>query len=557
MDNLTRRSVTSNGEWRREAYYQGPPPQESFQKILSELYSGKRWIENISFAISKDPNIWAKIRLDPVIAKSIDMRQHLTAGTNVFWEAPNMPSRALVPYFDGLLSQTRGWRQALLSLTQAIFRGLSFLRMDMNGSLGKFVLEPDEYPRDWWCPVLTHIGANHIRREYEMSEYSTPDGQTYKTPKYYWTTQDVVQNKWFRVEDERNYIKLQYHNDADTLGYGRGLQEAIYYYWFCKTQLMQQMLQGVARFAVPWIGVKYKAEDMSGTSNGTGFDSPEDMSTAYADKLSKMQSGNIFVYDAKHEIHTIDFSGEAARGILNLIEYFDDRLVQLILGSSTPTGGSEGGGSYALAAVQAGSTSSLIRYDREIVEESLLDLRWALWERNRKHFAELKDPQGNILRGFTAPTLRIGREQLDDAEKNLRVIQMVLSAGKPVLARDLYKAANLQMPDEMDEVVMPLGAPGGPGGLQQNPLTGGPTYPMPMAAADGVSMKEGVVSGANFLERCKRYLAESQNQKFAEKVDSGLIRPAGAKRFVGSAKRDTENYINEHLRYLRAINAAS
>ena len=391
-------------------------------------------------------------------------------------------------------------------------------------------------------PTLTHIGADHIRREYEFCDYQTPDAQKYRMRKAYWTTLDPWENQWYRVEDERQYVKLSYHNDQDTLGYGRGLMEAIYFYYKCKTNLLQQMLQGVERFAVPWIAVALDASAAAGQSTGTGFDSPEALQEAYKDELNKMRSGNIFVYDAKHKIHTIDFSGEAARGILNLIEYFDDRLVQLILGSSLPSGGSEGGGSYALAAVQAGSTSALIRYDREIVEESLRDLRWALWTFNQKHWVDLKDPRGNILVNFTPPYLRIGREQVDDSEKNVRVMRMLLDAGVEVMKKDWYRAANLQQPDEGDDVVRPLGAPGSPGGLMTNPMTGQPTQTEPMAPADGVSMREDAAQGQAFLERCRDWLGKAKD---------GLIQPVGGASWVGSVRRDPA-YLNRHLAALQA-----
>ena len=137
------RRINSFGESRRPAYYQGTPTNAAYQKMMGELYSGKRWIENPSFALEKDADIWKKIRLDPVIAKALDMRMHLTAGTNFFWEAPDMQSRALIPYFDGLLQSVSGFRQSLLAMTQAIIRGISFLKMDTNGSLGKFLISPD------------------------------------------------------------------------------------------------------------------------------------------------------------------------------------------------------------------------------------------------------------------------------------------------------------------------------------------------------------------------------------------------------------------------------
>lgn len=472
------------GVERPRALYQATSP--FIDRLRTALSKSRYWIEPQSFAKWKDKDILAKVMRDPVIAKAIQLRLHVCASAEWYFEPADRASRALVPYFEGIFRRIPNFAQARLALGQAILEGISFLRV--LGSEAAFSIDGDPKTHMlWWYPGhLAHIAADAIKREKKVERFVDESGKPLEKTRWHWTTWDAEANAFLAIPPEQDgwYVKFVYHDDQGSLGFGRGLLDALYIYFHAKTQLLADMLQGAGKFGRPWLHLGIPAggnDGLNGVDDGTGIISPETMADNLISQIKQMEGGNILVTDARVKLTTLDFNGEAARGLLQLIQYIDKALVEMILGSSMPTGGGDQG-SYARAAVEQQTTSDLTRFDRIAMEEAMASLVDSVWKFNIKNFAGLRTTDGRFLNTLTPPRFRLR----DFGEKpDPQAVAGALQLGLPVRREEAYRAFGLSMPDADDDVIQPPGAGGGP--LGGPPGADGPAVDLFGRAAPGAN----------------------------------------------------------------------
>lgn len=504
--------IDSQGQRRRRSFHQAI--SEVIQDRRTQLSPGRLFIEPPDFAKGRDEQVLLKMQRDAVVFKAMTMRRHRAAGTEVFFVADDKIDRPLIPYFEALTRRIPNFSQSRLALTTAIFEGRGWLKM--MGRQRKFRISPDVEQREWWYPGhLGHIGADAIKREWEVLPEVDPDGKSHERRKYYWATYDDENQAWLRVEDEqeKHYIKVVYHDDAYSLGYGRGLIDAIYFYWYNKTHLFQQLLQAADRFGTPWIIAKIIGQ-LSGVDGGEGIDDPEQHAADLIAALEKMRSANILIVDGEHdEISTLDFDGRGAEGMIRLLDYCDKGIVEALLGSSMPTGGGQSG-SFARAQVEQESTNNMLSMDTKILEEALQDMVWLMWDLNLPNFSQIQAPGGQFLSTLNPPRIKIRTSEETTLEKQdrVRLALEMLDRGLPFLKGEFYDLIDFTQPDEDDEdILQPPGAGGGVAGV---PGIGGSSLdvfgqPTPGAneglPGDGLQMSEIPSIGNGVLSYVKEH----------------------------------------------------
>lgn len=453
----------SSGQWRRRAE-SIPTSPRPLNTQRQELLARKGYIEDaLDIAHMKDPEIHAKVMRDPVICKAITLRKHLAASTGVYLEAKNPDSRQLIAYYDDLIEQgSTELLQARMGLTSAIFDGMAAAKM--SGQTRQMRIGDDTEFRQWWFPRAYDPIPKHAIKIVERWRKEERGGKPVEIPEYRYATLD--RGNWFEVDPEvqdLHYLWLTYARDAYTLGYGRGLLQAIYFYWFCKTRTMKSLLQGLDRFGWPFIIAKIAAGSsfQKSTGGGGAHTNAEWRADAMVDALAAMRAdANIIAIDQNDSIELVRVEGQSIAALLSLLQYYDKALVELILASSMPTGGGEAG-SFARAAVEAGSTSLLIQYDRLLLEGSLQNVINACHQFNRTNWQRIHVPmlQGVKPMWFAKPPkLRIGREEDDDVERWQKRLTIAREAGLKVRKKDIYAACGLPAPDDGDEDIIDYGA---------------------------------------------------------------------------------------------------
>lgn len=495
--NLTRRD--SLGVERKLAAYQFT--SRGLDRQRRELSRG--YIQPPSIAKEQRADAWRYVLRDPVVRKAVEVRQHAVAGTDVYFSSKSKANKPLVGYFDDLFGLIPNFDEARLQLTQAIFVGMSWLRILSPNTDSKFIVGADTLPRKWWYPGhLKHYDADRLRLELRRGEeLSTAEGDSWRPTKAVWTYADFgswgsYQN-WYEIADDPTrpeWVKMTYHDDDWAMGYGHGLLDSIWFYFYVKTKLLESLLAGIDRFGWPLIVAQLRAGGYTGDSALAGDQYPgsADRAQGLVNILEKQAGAyKVIAIDAEEEINVVAADGKAVQSILEVIAYCDKSMVELILASSMPTGGGEQG-SFARAAVEAGSTSSLIKYDRRLHEKALHEIVKSVWLYNQTNWIDL-----GLWNGRRCPVgLAIGKEETDDPKfwadiANIAVNQL----GCSLIREEVFERLGFTVPDNDDDTIDPPGTGGmtpGAGGVMMNPLTGEPTMEPAKSAqpADGVVMSD-------------------------------------------------------------------
>lgn len=457
-------------------------PSRYSTDLATEFLTGL--VDDPSIALLKDEELVEKVERDPVIAKALAVRFHQTAGREVYITARNRPARMLKPYVEELLSYCDNFEEArLLIAKQGVMTGMGWSKM-----AGEFIharVGPDLVARRWWVPrFLVHIDKRRLRMEAKIEKATDANGTVQKRLRTHWVLASMVEpGAEYVVDRPEHYVRHHFHNAEATRGYGRGLLESLYFYAKPKTRCFAYLVQGLERFGWPWIHAAMKQANIDAMI-GDSFPTSQARTDAVIAALEKMRRSNIIVTGEEDRITPLDLGAAGNSMVLQAIHYFDKAMVELILGSSMPTGGGEQG-SFARARVEEETTNTMVEYDRLLLARTLTrDLVSAIVRYNAANFAEIG------LATTALPELRIGRELGNDYLLNLKRLEALRAAGLPTRSEDWYSFAGVPMPDsvELPDVVEGLvavppmapsgGAPaeGGEGGETVEGSFGGTLY---------------------------------------------------------------------------------
>jgi hypothetical protein len=488
-ENLTRRDPS--GTPRRVAFYRRTRPD--LDNVRSQLFAHKLWLDPDDYAASRDPKVLRKMFRDSTIQMAAQFRLSRVAGAEWFLDSKVRDSRPLIPHLEHLMNMIPNFAQSRMALANGIFEGRSWLKMYSGRK--RFRMPGDTQERVWWYPaMLGHISAGQIIRGVEQVREADSDGLVEKQ-RYYWATMDPTSPgaPWLRVEDDQlaSYVRLHYHDDALTYGYGTPLTDALYQTWYAKTHLWEMMLRHADRYGTPQIVATMRADATTGVNMGEDLQSQSARRAQLVADIEKQRAGNVIALDDAEKIEVFSTRGEDSSGLRALLEYCNEELTRTILASSMPFGGGGDAGSYARAQTERSSTDDLLAFDRTIMGESLQSLVVMCFEMNRQNFAHMQDGTGRFLHtmGDILPTIGL---RSPDSGVSVENVERALTMGLPVRRQDAYKALGLTMPDEDDDVIQPPGFGGGGG----PPGMGGPATDVfggPAPGANSTVTADGVM----------------------------------------------------------------
>jgi hypothetical protein len=412
-----------------------------------------------SIALARDPNIYEKMRLDATVAHLVQVRKHMIAGSR--WQlAPASSSdidKKAAEVMERILDiGLKRFATSRFDLAEAVFTGSAFARI--TGNLHWLTIF-DGIPRQFWLPEeLVDVD----RRRFDKLFLTKHDPITNEPRiEVEWRMFDYLRNQWVIWDHPEWYVKNIYNDHEETLGYGSGLIDSMYFYWRAKEILWRSGLQGAERWALGFMVAKVdNARDASsGKTN-------QSIVNSFMTELEKQRSQHYFIMDKVDELEVLPGPGQGSEIVERLIQYCDRQLRLLVLGSNLPTEAT-GGGSYNLAEVQQGTTDTLIKYDRSLVAEALtVDLLTLTWNINRPALVSLG------LGNAEMPKLAILDEKRSDPKIMAEVTKTILDAGIALKADEVYELLGRTQPGPGDEVIeaMPQMPSFGPDGepLDQN-----------------------------------------------------------------------------------------
>lgn len=408
--------------------------QQLYVRALSSAYRNGVQVFEPSLWLQRDPEAEEKMLRDPDIAHAVGYRRHMIAGRQ--WsvvpkrETPRSPLAVMVA--TDLLENIQNFTAARFCLARAFFSGARFAKI--HGRTQTLTIG-DGKPRTWWVPVrIEDFDKRWFRQvtRFEGEEISA-----------HWEHWNLGMMRWdpHTVDQALTTIKHVYNDDQSSLGYGSALREALGWAWYAKTNIGQETLTAIERYA----GGMLVAKVDGARDAATGLPNTE-LITQMLNTLADMRARHTVVIDSSDEIEVIPAPTGGHEVMDNMRAELRSSIFTLVLGANLTTSADKGG-SFALADVQENSTEALIQYDREILEETLTDdLIGCVWRKNWANIVEMEIAEEK-------PRFSITQEKREDPEKSANVARTLHDMGVALPLVDVLEKAGYRKPDDGEETI--------------------------------------------------------------------------------------------------------
>lgn len=412
---------------------------------LQQAYSNGYRLYDPSFALEQDPAIDEKLRRDPIVQQAMNDRLASVAARDwmVVPADDSKEDKLAARIVERLLKRCRGFRTSRRRLAQAIFdgRAVELVRGERQPLALKGANEGDEIPPGllWWTPTsMKNIGAKRFRWGVRGG-----DAANAEIVNEYWS---VKRGDWIPVGPDVPLVWLAYDDREQTLGYGRGLREAMYHYYWAKGVCLREGLQGIERWAQGMIVGKINSQAIGGTGKDADAAKAQLLATL---RNHRAQYGGI-VMDSADEIDVKWPAGTGQAMVIDFIKMLDDAITRLITGALLPSGGGEQG-SLARAREEGGTVEKVVQMDRDILDDAITEhLIGCVWEANQPNLQQIG------LGDVEMPRYETVHAKVEDPTVNAGVIAQVLQAGMPVKRQEAYEKVGLTMPGPDDDVIQPM-----------------------------------------------------------------------------------------------------
>lgn len=404
--------------------------QRLYVHALASAYRGGVQLYDPSVWLGREPELEEKMLRDADIAHAVGYRRHLIAGQR--WScvarhegSPRAPLAVAVG--TDLLREIKQFTSARLNLARAFLSGQRFAMI--QGRV-KTLTIGDGRPRKWWVPVRLKDEDKRIYRTVSKLDSEGRIGAHREK----WNI-NTMQFEPLSNLDAIAVIRHTYQDDEGSLGYGRGLRDPLAWWWYAKTQVFNEKLSAVERFAQGILSAK-----VDGARDANSGLPNTELITKWRNVLEDLRARHVLVYDKADQVEHVSMNGEGWQLLDGITRELKNTIFTLVLGANLTTSADEGG-SYALAGVQENSTEALVQFDRETLEETLSDdLLGYLWFRNHANLVELGivDEQ---------PLFSITQEKREDPRERAEVAKTLHDIGVDVPLDDLYEQTGFRKPE--------------------------------------------------------------------------------------------------------------
>ena len=416
---------------------------DQFPWMVKARHDGFR-LYDPDFALYRDQAAYEKMLRDPIVRQALQIRYRTAAGGSwacVPADPENEPDAIAAGAMEALLGCIDGFQSDRMQMAQAILRGLSWAKIE-GERLEKRI--GDGTRREWWCPTkLLHYDKRFARH------MPNPKSWDYDVEIF---TRDGT---WKRLPG-RDFIRVAYEDDQGRFGYGRGLGEAIYFYWYAAMQTFEMGLQAVDRWAQGLVVGKIDVLNSIGDTTQT----TASQASKLLDVINTMRAGNAIVHGKDDEIEVYDMPGSGASMALETCRFCYDNITRLVTGSRLPAGGGDStAGSLARAEVEMSVSESIAQVDSEVLDDAITrDLVALLWELNAENFAAIGCADAEL------PRFKSLNEAKQDYGANTDIVVKLRQAGVPLIKREVYERVGFSPPGDDDELLEPMEPEIGPDG---------------------------------------------------------------------------------------------
>lgn len=461
----------------------GSANQVAYASSVSSALA-QSWLYDSSFALQNDPEIYEKMLRDLSISGALNHLQLSIVGHGYSFEPKQdtKEGRDLAKIVEGLTKEQRLFPQSLYNLSRATFKGAAWGRIY---SEKRTLTLGDGKPREWTVVskvsdidkrrfrLVQNYGANQdVVRSLSSSGMAglvdkTPgfNAPTPATPKpistenlgsfrwEFWRGYGGPQSPsqpgfwWSSLEEAAPYDHWIMHvtdTSEQGLGYGYGLADELYSFFWLKGTFLRWVAQSAERYGQGFLILTGKAlrDGMA-----KGMNQAQSLQ-AMVNVIRTARSENFLAVDENVTVDLKDMPGEGMRWLFEWCKYLDNGMRQRILAALQPTGSGDGDGGFSSAKVEEGSTDAMIAYLRSPLEEAWTTtvVRF-LYEHNEENLRELG------LWGIGYPKLLLKGEDQRDIEQMLKVFDLAARLKIPVRLEDFYRIFRLTPPNESFEAI--------------------------------------------------------------------------------------------------------
>ena len=417
------------------------PNAELYSRALSNAY---RWYYRLidpDWSIEQAPEIWIKKAWrDPVLAQAMQTRMHMVAGRE--WQIqpgrknPSPDDTRAADVVADAFARIAKFSEARALLATSVLRGSAYAFTE--GTRETVTLAG--LRGNWWTP-------RKLRNISKQRFIYTPETITHEDGR----RSIEVQTRFYPLMDPwpvvipqefaERLIKVIYLDEEDRLTGigGRPLLESVYFMFWCKAEVMKSGLQTLEKWAG---GMLIGKTDLNAQPGEMGRDS-DSVRDKMLTTLESMRGRHVGVVDKEDEIEHID-GGASNSVFLEFLQYMDDKIVGLILGSVLPFGqGGDGSGSYARAVEERAVSDLILDFDKQNISEAITDTVIRLfWKNNRPQLAAAG------LADAAMPQFAILPERRDDFAANAQILSQAINSGMPIKASEAYEKLGLTQPTQ-------------------------------------------------------------------------------------------------------------
>jgi phage gp29-like protein len=412
-----------------------------YDYALSSAYRAA-YVYDPDFALSRDADIWEKVRRDAVILSSIERRERALVRE---WrvEPPRnskkKSDKMAASVVEDAISRIHRFNEARRRLTRGSILGRAYEYIQGERVICSLAGLPE---MEWWIPTrFQHVD----RRRFHWVPDRGLDENGEPTLNTHLSMFSITRQKWVDLSpEERNcFVEYVYDDTEDRVGYGRGKLEAIYFYHFMKTAALEKVAQGIDRWANGIVIGKLDSLRNASTSKTN-----EDLKTGMKNLLKNMRSEHIAVLQDGDEIQVVETSGTGHEITMNFVRYLDESIERMLNGSILPFGHFQSVGSRARADVEYDVSEQFYQDDRDDLDEILTrDLVGQFWRLNRLNFCRLGMADAQM------PKFRTEQQKREDPVMATDVATRLLQAGIPIVKSELYHKTGFSIPEEGEEVI--------------------------------------------------------------------------------------------------------
>lgn len=450
-------------------FLSGNNRSEIYSRRFASVYRTLSTVYDPSAAIQDEPNIEEKVLQNARLAHALNTRWEQIAGRK--WtvsggEEATPEEQVLAKITMQGLANIRRFTTARKMLARADFSGARFAEVRKQTIWAPW---GDGKNRRWVVPcVIKDIPKERFRWQ------RTPGTKTSVHLEIFSLDADT----WIPVPENAPVLRHVFDDSEETLGYGRGLREALYFVWYAVSHIHRERMDAIERFGQGRLVLKIAGDKDA----QVGATNTQIRDRALA-TLAKMKARHEFVIGQGDELDQMEGSMTGHEMMSSAEEECYQAAEQLCMGSVLPTGGGTDKGSLARARVEEGSSDDLFHTCGDMLEESISEGLCVPFTVD--NFSNLREMG---LDGVPHPKFQILRDGKGDPLQNAQRIQAAQAAGLKIKRSEAYDLCELTEPGEDDDVLeppqqaSPFGAP--PGGAPGDGGAGEPTQPPDAGGGD-------------------------------------------------------------------------